>query len=118
MLQGRCPINNQTQPETPLPAEQLTRLVNISLTLNSTLEPNALLQTIIQAAAELLNCEAVSIWCCCRLCNLSGAVFARPGLQDLFHLIQVCIQGSYPGGKWLAKKTQLFAYGLPGNALR
>ncbi len=42
-------------------AEQLARLVEISVTLNSTLNLEELLQFIIQTAAELLDCEAVSI---------------------------------------------------------
>ncbi len=41
--------------------QQLTRLVEISLTLNSTLEIDPLLQYILNQAAELLDCEAVSI---------------------------------------------------------
>ena len=41
--------------------EQLKRLVTLSVTLNSTLDPGALLQLIISTAAELLDCEAVSI---------------------------------------------------------
>jgi signal transduction histidine kinase len=39
----------------------LARLVEISLTLNSTLETEPLLQSILNTAAELLGCEAVSI---------------------------------------------------------
>jgi signal transduction histidine kinase len=40
---------------------QLARLVEISVTLNSTLDPNQLLRFIIQTAADLLHCEATSI---------------------------------------------------------
>jgi len=40
---------------------QLARLVNISVTLNSTLDPDQLLLFIIQTAADLLDCEAASI---------------------------------------------------------
>jgi signal transduction histidine kinase len=40
---------------------QLARLVEVSVQLNSTLDPDQLLQFIIQAAADLLNCEAASI---------------------------------------------------------
>jgi signal transduction histidine kinase len=40
---------------------QLARLVEISVTLNSTLDPNQLLRYIIQVAADLLECEATSI---------------------------------------------------------
>lgn len=40
---------------------QLSRIVEISLTLNSTLDPDQLLQYIIKTASELLDCEAASI---------------------------------------------------------
>ncbi len=40
---------------------QLARLVEISVVINSTLEIDRLLQYIIEAAADLLNCEATSI---------------------------------------------------------
>jgi signal transduction histidine kinase len=49
--------NSQSQ----LTSDQLARLVDISLTLNSTLDPQTLLQNIIQSAAALLDCEAASI---------------------------------------------------------
>jgi signal transduction histidine kinase len=42
-------------------AEQLARLIEVSLTLNSTLNLDELLQFIIRNAAEILNCESVSI---------------------------------------------------------
>ena len=41
--------------------KQLTRLVELSVTLNSTLDLNALLQLITATATELLDCEAASI---------------------------------------------------------
>jgi signal transduction histidine kinase len=40
---------------------QLARLVEVSVTLNSTLDPHQLLRYIIQVAADLLGCEATSI---------------------------------------------------------
>lgn len=40
---------------------QLARLVEISVTLNSTLELEPLLEYILDTAADLLNCEAASI---------------------------------------------------------
>jgi signal transduction histidine kinase len=40
---------------------QLAQLVEVSVTLNSTLDPNQLLSFIIETAAKLLNCEAASI---------------------------------------------------------
>lgn len=48
-------------PQFQLTSDQLARLVDISLTLNSTLKPQTLLQNIIQSAAALLDCEAASI---------------------------------------------------------
>jgi signal transduction histidine kinase len=42
-------------------AEQLARLIEISVTLNSTLNEDELLQFIIGTAADLLECESVSI---------------------------------------------------------
>src|SRR6266545_5897814 len=41
--------------------QQLLRLVELSVTLNSTLDLDALLQLITSTATELLNCEAASI---------------------------------------------------------
>ncbi len=41
--------------------QQLKRLVELSVTLNSTLDPDALLQLITTTATELLRCEAASI---------------------------------------------------------
>ncbi len=41
--------------------EQLKRLVELSVTLNSTLDPDALLKVITNTATELLDCEAASI---------------------------------------------------------
>lgn len=40
---------------------RLSRLVEVSVTLNSTLDPNKLLKFIIDTAAELLDCEAASV---------------------------------------------------------
>lgn len=40
---------------------RLSRLVEVSVTLNSTLDPNKLLKFIIDTAAELLECEAASV---------------------------------------------------------
>lgn len=42
-------------------AEQLARLIEVSLTLNSTLNLEELLQFIIHSAADILDCESVSI---------------------------------------------------------
>lgn len=50
-----------TSPLLNLSVMQLTRLVEISIQLNSTLDPDQLLQFIIQSAAEMLDCEATSI---------------------------------------------------------
>jgi len=50
-----------TSPLSDLSTFQLSRLVEISIQLNSTLDPDQLLQFIIQSAAEMLDCEAASI---------------------------------------------------------
>jgi signal transduction histidine kinase len=42
-------------------AEQMARLVDVSVTLNSTLNLEDLLQLIVETAAEILDCESVSI---------------------------------------------------------
>ena len=42
-------------------ARQMRRLVEVSVTLNSTLDPSQLLRFIIRTAAELLECESASI---------------------------------------------------------
>jgi signal transduction histidine kinase len=49
------------QPELRYMAEQLARLIEVSLTLNSTLNLDELLQFIIQTATKIINCESVSI---------------------------------------------------------
>lgn len=49
------------QKELSVQVRKLIRLVEISLRLNSTLDPEQLLQSIIASAGELLECEAVSI---------------------------------------------------------
>ena len=57
-------VDATTLPLSPDPQKmisQLARLVEISLTLNSTLKLEPLLQYILDTAAELLECEAVSI---------------------------------------------------------
>src|SRR5215510_4957306 len=52
-------INNHE--ETEKHNQQLLRLVELSVTLNSTLDLDALLQLITATATELLDCEAASI---------------------------------------------------------
>jgi signal transduction histidine kinase len=52
-------LNNK--PELRYMAEQLARLIEVSVTLNSTLNLDELLQFIIRSATEILNCESVSI---------------------------------------------------------
>lgn len=51
----------RSSPDAQRQARQMARLVEISVTLNSTLDPDQLLQHIIQTAADLLECEAASI---------------------------------------------------------
>jgi len=49
------------QEETVRHNQQLRRLVELSVTLNSTLDLDALLQLITSTATELLDCEEASI---------------------------------------------------------
>lgn len=50
-----------TEPEIREKTRKITRLVEISAILNSTLKPDILLQNILQSAAELLDCSVISI---------------------------------------------------------
>ncbi len=52
---------DETRPQLRQMAEQLARLIEVSITLNSTLNLDDLLQFIIETAAEILDCESVSI---------------------------------------------------------
>lgn len=58
-------FNNLTsliaEPEIREQTRKITRLVEISAILNSTLKPDILLQNILQSAAELLECSVISI---------------------------------------------------------
>ena len=58
-------FNNLTsliaEPEIREKTRKITRLVEISAILNSTLKPDILLQNILQSAAELLDCSVISI---------------------------------------------------------
>jgi signal transduction histidine kinase len=49
------------KPDLRYMAEQLARLIEVSVTLNSTLNQDELLQFIIRTATEILDCESVSI---------------------------------------------------------
>jgi signal transduction histidine kinase len=53
--------NPGPKPELHYVAEQLARLIEVSLRLNSTLNLDELLQFIIRSATEILDCESVSI---------------------------------------------------------
>jgi signal transduction histidine kinase len=52
---------DENRPQLRQMAEQLARLIEVSITLNSTLNLDDLLQFIIETAADLLDCESVSI---------------------------------------------------------
>lgn len=52
---------DETRPQLRHMAEQLARLIEVSVTLNSTLNFDDLLQFIIETAADILDCESVSI---------------------------------------------------------
>jgi len=53
--------NPNPKPELRYMAEQLARLIEVSVTLNSTLNLDELLRFIIQTATEIIDCESVSI---------------------------------------------------------
>ncbi len=53
--------NPRPKPDLRYMAEQLARLIEVSLTLNSTLNLNELLRFIIRTAAAIIDCESVSI---------------------------------------------------------
>ena len=52
---------SKEKPDLRSMAEQLARLIEVSVTLNSTLNQDELLQFIIRTATEILDCESVSI---------------------------------------------------------
>jgi signal transduction histidine kinase len=52
---------SKLKPDLRTMAEQLARLIEVSVTLNSTLDQDELLQFIIRTATEILDCESVSI---------------------------------------------------------
>jgi hypothetical protein len=56
-------------------AEQLARLIEVSVTLNSTLNLDELLRFIIRTATEIINCESVSILL---YDEKRGRLFSRP----------------------------------------
>src|SRR5512137_2155361 len=52
---------DETKPQLRHMAEQLARLIEVSITLNSTLNLDDLLKFIIETAADILDCESVMI---------------------------------------------------------
>ena len=56
-----CLPDLTSNPDVQQVVQQLARLVEVSVTLNSTLDPDQLLRFIIRTAAELLECETASI---------------------------------------------------------
>jgi signal transduction histidine kinase len=52
---------SKLKPDLRTMAEQMARLIEVSVTLNSTLDQDELLQFIIRTATEILDCESVSI---------------------------------------------------------
>jgi len=88
-------------PEAPrdsrLMLQQLARLVEVSVTLNSTLNPDELLQFIIKTAAEVLDCEAASIMLYEE--NKNRLIFAAATGSDPKKLAQIPVplEGSIAG---------------------
>ncbi len=82
----------------------LARLVDISVTLNATLEPDRLLQSILTAAAGLLDCETASLLLYNeRRGDLSFLSAAGPGVERLAE-IPVPLEGSMAG--WIFRTGQ------------
>jgi signal transduction histidine kinase len=76
---------------------QFSQLVEISVTLNSTLDPDQLLRFIIKTAADLLNCEAASILLFDE--KRQELFFATASDDDLTQLAQIPVplEGSLAG---------------------
>jgi len=75
----------ESKPELRHIAEQLARLIEVSITLNSTLNPAELLQFIIHTAAEILDCEWVAILLYDEKCSrlvFAAATGSDPGQLD------------------------------------
>ncbi|MFH2103582.1 MAG: GAF domain-containing sensor histidine kinase [Chloroflexota bacterium] len=92
------------RPELRHMAEQLARLIEVSITLNSTLNLDELLQFIITTAAEILDCESVSILLYDE--KRAGLFFAAATGSDSKRLaeIPVPLEGSLAGEIFLEDK--------------
>lgn len=83
---------------------QFEKLAHISVTLNSTIDLDALMKIIISSAAELLECEAVSLLLYSP--EKSSLYFAESSLSDVKKLAEtnVPLQGSLAGVIFLENK--------------
>ncbi len=88
-----------------LEAKQLARLMEVSLTLNSTLNIDDLLQYIIKTAAELLDCEAASLLLYDEKRNRLFFAAATGTEQKKLAQIPVPIEGSLAGTIFREGKT-------------
>jgi signal transduction histidine kinase len=95
-------INSQPS---SLEAKQLARLMEVSLTLNSTLNIDDLLQYIIKTAAELLDCEAASLLLYDEKRNRLFFAAATGSEQKKLAQIPVPIDGSLAGTIFREGKT-------------
>jgi signal transduction histidine kinase len=88
---------SEKNPELRQMAEQMARLVEVSVNLNSTLNLDELIQFIIRTASEILDCQAVSILLYDEKQN--GLVFAAATGSDSKRLAEVPVplEGSLAG---------------------
>ena len=88
-------------------AEQMARLIDVSFTLNSTLNLQDLLQLIIDNAAEILECEAVLILLYDdKQCRLSLTASAGPDPRQLSE-IPIPLENSFAGEIFYSNKPIL-----------
>ncbi|MBW8011691.1 MAG: GAF domain-containing sensor histidine kinase [Chloroflexi bacterium] len=87
--------------------EQLARLVEISLKLNSTLDSKLILQSITEIATEVLECEAVSVLLFDKARNeLRFATSSESDREELAH-ISVPLNSSIAGSIYLNNQPQI-----------
>jgi HD-GYP domain-containing protein (c-di-GMP phosphodiesterase class II) len=84
--------------------DQLKKLANINVTLNSTIDLDKLIKFIISSAAELLECEAVSILLYSQ--EKSCLYFTESSTSDVTKLTETCVplQGSLAGAIFLENR--------------
>ncbi|MGD2026682.1 MAG: GAF domain-containing sensor histidine kinase [Anaerolineales bacterium] len=87
--------------------DQFTRLVEISLTLNSTLDQDVILNSILETASELIACEEVSILLYDEDHDVLNFVASTDAASEKLYNIPVPIDESIAGTIFLTKKPQI-----------